>query len=610
MGRPVVYTSPGGDVCSILLRESLDVRSAGWQTRTCKHTTTRWQILAGMRVDWILATDFAGRDVSVVEKGVSVELTKRESAEYWEKLVSNDISLRRCGLVNRILVDAEFRVDGEVYCLDFMFGESEYKAEAARRRTADIVSVYNAMRCAHKVLGDRDATVLFRDGDWPVTAEERAFCRSRGGVYPNNVTDNCLAVDKGSPSPEVVEADQLVSCILDGRVHCLITCDLRVADDLRDYFEPFASIIKHAVVTYDDIGPFMQGVVDQNGIRVGERRCVIDSYVGKEVTMVDDYFRWLLEHGVVFEGIHQFVRYKRRAVLGPFRDDITQLIILGDGDRSSEIRALTTKLIGNSAFGSCITNKGKHRHVPLSTLRRSPMPQGYRSTEECYHPDLRYGGFDIAALQTKRSIASLNMFIRYEQISPFLLEVERQHMRVVYDQMRQIGKMIFDLAKLSLLRFVYDFVFRVCGRENVILLQTDTDSMYMGMQYEMFEENIVDMPAYLGLRDQYLVSERLVLYGMRTPNRYKSECDGRMMVCLCSKSYCVYDGRVTTSGGVKFSCKGIQKRNFVTRYREEGEERDVSRGEWIFREYDRALSAGVSGGRAHYREAVNRGLKN
>ena len=99
----------------------------------------------------------------------------------------------------------------------------------------------------------------------------------------------------------------------------------------------------------------------------------------------------------------------------------------------------------------------------------------------------------------------------------------------------------------------------------MILLQTDTDSMYMGMQYETFEENIIDMLAYLGLRDQYFVSERLVPYGVRTPNRYKSECDGRMMVCLCSKSYCVYDGGVTSSGGVNFSCKGIQKRNFVTR---------------------------------------------
>ena len=401
------------------------------------------------------------------------------------------------------------------------------------------------------MLGDRDVIVLCRDGDWPVTAEECAFCRSRGGVYPDNIANDCLVIDKVSPSPEVVEVDHLVSCILEGRVHGLVTCDFRVPDDLREYFEPFAPIIKHAIVTYDDIGPFMQGVVDQNGIIVGERRCVIDSYVGKEVTVVDDYFRWLLEHGVVCDGIHQFARYEKRAVFGPFRDDITRFRILGDGDRSSEIRALTAKLIGNSAFGSCITNKDKHRHVSLSTLHRSPMPQGYRSMEDCYHPDLRYDGFNVTALQTKWSIASLNTCICYEQISPFLLEVEHQHTRMVYDQMRHVGKMIFDLAKLSLLRFVYDFVFSVCGTENVILLQTDTDSMYMGMCYETFEENVVNMPTYLELTDQYLVSERLIPYGVRTPNRYKLERDGRMMVCLCSKLYCVYDG-VTTSG-VKFS---------------------------------------------------------
>ena len=176
------------------------------------------------------------------------------------------------------MVDAEFRVDGEVYCLDFIFGASEYEAEAARRRTGDIMSVYNAQHCAHEVLCDREVTVLFRDGDWPVTAEERAFCRSQGGVYPDNIGDDCLVVVKGSSSPEVVEVDHLVKCILEEKVHGLVTCDLRVPDDLRDYFEPFAPIIKHAVVTYDDIGPFMQDVVDRNGIRVGERRCVIDSY--------------------------------------------------------------------------------------------------------------------------------------------------------------------------------------------------------------------------------------------------------------------------------------------------------------------------------------------
>ena len=59
------------------------------------------------------------------------------------------------------------------------------------------MSVYNTRCCAHEVLGDSDVIVLFRDGDWPVTAEVRAFCRSRGGVYPDNIADDCLVVDKG-----------------------------------------------------------------------------------------------------------------------------------------------------------------------------------------------------------------------------------------------------------------------------------------------------------------------------------------------------------------------------------------------------------------------------
>ena len=39
-------------------------------------------------------------------------------------------------------------------------------------------------------------------------------------------------------------------------------------------------------------------------------------------------------------------------------DDVSRL--LGDRGRSSEIRALIAKLIGNNEFGSCITNKDKH----------------------------------------------------------------------------------------------------------------------------------------------------------------------------------------------------------------------------------------------------------
>ena len=57
-------------------------------------------------------------------------------------------------------------------------------------------------------------------------------------------------------------------------------------------------------------------------------------------------------------------------------------------------------------------------------------------------------------------------------------------------------------------------------------------------------------------------------FGKRQPSRYKVECEGTMMVSLCSKSYCVYDdkGGITPQQqkkAAKYSAKGIQHSNFL-----------------------------------------------
>ena len=97
VGKPVVYTS---------------------QSCNCKHTTTLWQKLASMWVDWMIMTDFRGEDVTVVEKSMSIELTKIESVEYRDKLIASNILLQHCGAITRIMMHAEFRVNREIYCLD------------------------------------------------------------------------------------------------------------------------------------------------------------------------------------------------------------------------------------------------------------------------------------------------------------------------------------------------------------------------------------------------------------------------------------------------------------------------------------------------------------
>ena len=145
--------------------------------------------------------------------------------------------------------------------------------------------------------------------------------------------------------------------------------------------------------------------------------------------------------------------------------------IKGDKDKHSKMPALMAKLIGNSAFGSTITNKDKHREVVLKS---------YNINE-----DGPLAGSDYRAV-----VASLFNFIKYEQITPQLLEVERRHDKIVYDQLRYIAKTIFDRAKLSVLKFYYDFLKAVLMPDCFCLLETDTDGIYIAMKYVKFEENV------------------------------------------------------------------------------------------------------------------------
>ena len=126
-----------------------------------------------------------------------------------------------------------------------------------------------------------------------------------------------------------------------------------------------------------------------------------------------------------------------------------------------------------------------------------------------------------------------------------------------YDQLRFIGKTIFDRAKLSVLRFYYDFLKRILRPESFQLMETDTDSIYIAMSHERFEDNIAEdkLELYEELKDEFFLTDKCK-YGKREPNRYKVECEGRQMIALCSKSYCVYDESTNT---VKCSLKGVQK---------------------------------------------------
>ena len=52
----------------------------------------------------------------------------------------------------------------------------------------------------------------------------------------------------------------------------------------------------------------------------------------------------------------------------------------------------------------------------------------------------------------------------------------------------QIGYLVYQYTKLRILQFYYDFLDKFVSREDFQLLEMDTDSLYMALSHERFED--------------------------------------------------------------------------------------------------------------------------
>ena len=69
-------------------------------------------------------------------------------------------------------------------------------------------------------------------------------------------------------------------------------------------------------------------------------------------------------------------------------------------------------------------------------------------------------------------------FVNLEVVSRGIYEVKSLKKKVIYDLLIQIGLFVYLNAKLTMLRFLYDFLFKFCQKEKLTLLETDTNSYY------------------------------------------------------------------------------------------------------------------------------------
>ena len=102
----------------------------------------------------------------------------------------------------------------------------------------------------------------------------------------------------------------------------------------------------------------------------------------------------------------------------------------------------------------------------------------------------------------------------------------------------QIGIMVYQLAKLRMLKFYYDFLDRYVHCHNFELIQVDMDSNYMAISGNKLEDIVC-----LELRAEFEAPKKSWLawdkWSGHMPGLFKLESKGSRMIALCSKCYFV-----------------------------------------------------------------------
>ena len=225
--------------------------------------------------------------------------------------------------------------------------------------------------------------------------------------------------------------------------------------------------------------------------------------------------------------IHSYIEYTSGRPFRWFPEEVSSARCDGDDDPTKKQLGDTFKLKGNSFYGKMIENL--LRHVKTSfTCDEKEVDEAFRSP---FFEDL-------------------------EEING-AFEIRERKKRVTIMRPYQCGIAVYQLAKLRMLQFYYDFLDVYLDRKDFELIQMDTDSLYMALSGSSIDELVKPE-----LREQYHSYGKAEFlstskYHDRTPGLFKEEFRGTRMIALTSKCYYAED-QETLKG--KFSCKGVNKK--------------------------------------------------
>ena len=302
--------------------------------------------------------------------------------------------------------------------------------------------------------------------------------------------------------------------------------------ELKDYFSEMCPIFKNAEIQEKDLSEHMKMYLRDIKTTYKPSKKLIGSLKGEKILLYTPLLKWYLQKGLIVNKVYQAIQFTPKRCFYELTKEISDARRAGDVDKSKEIIGDTCKLIGNSLYGKTIENRENHSKVVYCEEDKVE-----KYINKCNFKSLDCIGKTQYEVVLNKTTIDMNLPI-------------------------QIGCAVYQLAKLRMLEFYYDFIDYYVERKDFEMLEMDTDSAYLALSGELSdiikphlkEDFLENEWKWFGRND----SPANKLIDRRTPGLFKQEFKGSQMICLTSKAYYILGENGDKN---KFSCKGVNKSN-------------------------------------------------
>ena len=303
--------------------------------------------------------------------------------------------------------------------------------------------------------------------------------------------------------------------------------DIEVPEELWSEFEEFPPLFINRGVPDSAVPQHMHDYLQQSGRkRFPEQKKLLGVMSAKKILLYAPLLAWYLNQGLKLTAVYRTIDYEPREIFSWFVNEVANNRRKGDAEKDKALLAEVFKLLGNSAYGKFIEAVERHTNT-IYTCDAEEVDKSLRSAR----------------------------FKTLEEIGP-AYKVELRKIKINIDRPFQVGIVVYQLAKLRMLQFYYEFLDFYLDRRDFELIQMDTDSMYFALSRERLEDAI--RPGY---ETQFEEEKKRWLawnkWSNREPGLFKLEKEGTHAIALCSKCYHIKD---QATGQAKVSSKGVNKR--------------------------------------------------